>query len=122
MQKKEGYNRTSLSVNHVSHQYETRVLQTHVRCSRLRRHALERQSNVDGRSRTQADGRLGRDVLFTDLVAVQPQRLQSGEVGHVGEGAEASQSEFWGGRRTLAYNLTIRTSQRRPEHRGVGTC
>lgn len=56
-----------------------------------------RQSNVDGRSQTQAEGGLRRDVLLTDLVAIQSQRLQPGEAGHVGEGAEATQSELWRG-------------------------
>lgn len=61
-------------------------------CSRLCR-----QSNIDGRSQTEADGGLRGDVLLADLVAIQSQRLQPGEVGHVGEGAKATQSELWRG-------------------------
>lgn len=91
-QNRDGYNRTRLSAT--SRTNETRVLQTHTSCSRR---ASRRRSNVDGGSRTQAEGRVGGDVLLTDLVAVQPQRLQSGEVGDVREGAEASQSELCGG-------------------------
>lgn len=87
LQNKDGYNRTSLSVSHISHQRDSCSANTHT--SRSRR-ASQRQSNVDGGGRTQAEGRVGRDVLLTDLVAVQPQRLQSGEVGDVREGAEAS--------------------------------
>lgn len=66
-----------------------RLVCSKLRRSHLRRRQLKQQSNIDGRSQAQAEGGSRRDVLLTDLVAIQSQRLQSGEVGHVREGAKA---------------------------------
>lgn len=54
-------------------------------------------SDLNGGGQAQADGRLGRHVLAADLVPVQSQRLQSGEVGHIHDAAEAAQCELWRG-------------------------
>lgn len=64
-------------------------------------------SDLDGGGLAEAEGRLRRDVLAADLVAVQPQCLQPGEVGHVHHAAEAPQGELWRDRtvRRLAVNI-----------------
>lgn len=52
-------------------------------------------SDLDGGGLAEAEGRLRWDVLAADLVAVQPQRLQLGEVAHINNTAEAPQGELW---------------------------
>lgn len=44
---------------------------------------------------TQAERWLWRDILTTDLVPVQTQRLQFGEVGHIHNAAETTQRELY---------------------------
>lgn len=55
------------------------------------------QLDLDGRSLAQAEGGVYRNVLLANLVAIQSQRLQFGEVGHIHSGAETPQSELCGG-------------------------
>lgn len=52
------------------------------------------QLNLNRGSHAQAEGRLWRDVLATDLVPIQSQRLQFGEVGDIHNAAETTQSEL----------------------------
>ena len=47
---------------------------------------------------TQAQGRLSGDVLLADLIPIQAQRLQLGEVGHIHNITEAPQGELCSGR------------------------
>lgn len=55
---------------------------------------LHTQLDLNGGSLAQAEGWLRRDVLATDLVPIQSQRPQSGEVGHIHNAAETTQSEL----------------------------
>lgn len=57
-------------------------------------YTLHTQLDLNGGSLAQAEGWLRRDVLATDLVPIQSQRPQSGEVGHIRNAAETSQSEL----------------------------
>lgn len=52
-------------------------------------------SDLDGGRLAEAEGRLRWDVPAADLVAVQPQGPQPGEVAHVHHAAEAPQGELW---------------------------
>lgn len=57
-------------------------------------HTSFAQLDLDGGSQAQAGGWLYRDVLATDLIPIQSQRPELGEVGHIHNAAETTQSEL----------------------------
>lgn len=50
--------------------------------------------DLDAERLAQTDGGLHRNVLKTDLISVQPKRLQFGEIHHVYDAAETTQGEL----------------------------